>query len=186
MRVPLKGGVSVRTVMKTVRQLAEGLDGYEGSHVPTNPQGTGQQSGSVTPGLVSPGSPSTHITDEGPLQEWGTGTVGHRSSWDKLQLSLRLLRTRVGQDGPDRTNAVSTECQPPSSRMVSITCFPLPPYSPEKATLAPSGRGHEPGLAQFRGWWLMSLSSGIPLSWKHYSPSRLLSSRAHWAGRGPG
>ena len=57
MRVPLKGGVSVRTVMEDGEAAGRGAGWICGSHVPTNPQGTGQQSGSVTPGLAGSWAP---------------------------------------------------------------------------------------------------------------------------------
>ena len=52
MRVPLKGGVSVRTVVEDGEAAGRGARWICGSQVPTNPLGTGRQSGSVPPGLA--------------------------------------------------------------------------------------------------------------------------------------
>lgn len=79
MRVPLKGGVSVRTVMEDGEAAGRGAGWICGSHVPTNPQGTVWKCHSRVGWVLGPSSPTSLM--RGPSQEWGTGTVGHRSSW---------------------------------------------------------------------------------------------------------
>lgn len=111
-----------------VRQLVEGLDGYAGPMFPPTLREQGNSLEVSLQSWLGPGPLVTHITDEGPLPG-----VGYRDSGPQKQLGIsptepQLPRTQVGQDGLHRTNTVSTECQPPST-MVSITCFPLPPYS---------------------------------------------------------
>lgn len=69
-----------------MRQLAEGLDGYVGPKFPPTLWEQGDSLEVSLQGWLGPGQGEnfpfvTHVTDEGPSQEWGTGTVGHRSSW---------------------------------------------------------------------------------------------------------
>ena len=69
-----------------VRQLAEGLDGYAGPTFPPTLRKQGDSLEVSLQGWLGSGQGEnfpliTHGTDEGPSQEWGTGTVGHRSSW---------------------------------------------------------------------------------------------------------
>lgn len=164
MRVPLKGGVSVRTVMEDGGSWQRGWMDMR----PTFPPTLREQGNSLEvslQGWLGPGSPSPTSLMRGPSQsgaqgQWATEAAGISPT------EPQLLRTRVGQDGPHRTNAVSTECQP--SRMVPSPASHCHQY-PEKATLAPSGRGHSLDLPQFRVVVADErLSSVFPLTvWKH-------------------